>query len=322
MNLKLRYIVSETSNPYVNLALEEQLTFNVKEDECILYLWQNANTVVIGKNQNAWKECNVSLLEEAGGKVARRMSGGGAVFHDMGNLNFTFCARRKNFNKDRQTKVILEALNLLGIKAVRNGRNDLLINERKFSGHAYFYFKDFCYHHGTLMFDVDKEDAGKFLNVSKAKLESKGVDSVKSRIINIKDVKEDITLDALRAALVKAFEHEYGGLAIPFEASTVEQKLSDKYSSFDWIFGREIPFSNEFSNKFQWGEVSVRLMISEGIISECKCFTDALDVEIAESIEKYLIGRKYSKADILDGKKDFMENSMVNDVMEFIANEI
>ncbi|MBP9987982.1 MAG: lipoate--protein ligase, partial [Ruminococcus sp.] len=150
---KIHIIETFDTNPYHNLALEEALLKSVKPEECILYLWQNRQTVVIGRNQNALAECKVQKLEADGGFLARRLSGGGAVFHDLGNLNFTFLACADWFSKEIQTDIIIDAIRSLGIDAEKNGRNDLTVNGQKFSGHAYYKTKDKCYHHGTIMLD-------------------------------------------------------------------------------------------------------------------------------------------------------------------------
>ena len=179
---RLKVIRTDCTDPYVNLAAEEYLTMNAEDGVMTLFLWQNAHTVVIGKNQNPWRECNVEAIKRDGIYLARRMSGGGAVYHDLGNLNFTFIAKDGLFDIARQTDVILLACRLLGINAVKTGRNDLTVTGRKFSGHAYFSSGGFNYHHGTIMMDVKGDDLSKYLNVSAAKLKSKGVESVRSRV--------------------------------------------------------------------------------------------------------------------------------------------
>ena len=137
MITKASFLLTQETNPYKNLALEEFLLMNCQPGECILYLWQNRNTVVIGRNQNCWKECNVSQLEKDGGFLVRRLSGGGAVYHDMGNLNFTFLVRKEDYNVDRQMNVIIRAMQLLGIHAEKTGRNDITADGRKFSGNCH-----------------------------------------------------------------------------------------------------------------------------------------------------------------------------------------
>ncbi|MCD7749357.1 MAG: lipoate--protein ligase, partial [Oscillospiraceae bacterium] len=192
-------------DPHYNLAVEQQLLETVQPGECILYLWQNQNTVVIGRNQNAWKECRVSRLESEGGTLARRLSGGGAVFHDLGNLNFTFLLPTADYDLRRQTAVILTACQSLGVPAVLSGRNDLTAEGKKFSGSAFYHNRGRSYHHGTLLVQVDMEKLGRYLNPSSAKLEAKGVDSVRARVVNLADIQPDITIPALKEALTLAF---------------------------------------------------------------------------------------------------------------------
>lgn len=325
MNLNLKYYISKTDNPYFNLATEEYLTFMAKKDEIILYLWQNGNTVVVGRNQNAWKECNMSLMEKDRVKLIRRMSGGGAVYHDTGNLNFTFCARKNNFDKERQAKIIIQALKNLDINAIQSGRNDLLVDDRKFSGNAYFYFKDFCYHHGTLMVDVDKTALSRYLNVSKDKLKSHSIDSIRSRVINLKEVNPNVSVEKLKRELILAFEKEYGENAGEIKIRAKEEKciggLIKKYETYDWNYGRKIPFDRELNGKFHWGEFMIRLSIDEGIISNCQFFSDALEADLPIKIKEKLEGKKYTRKDIL-GNYNFTNEEMVKDVIGYVAENL
>ena len=155
---KLKYYISTDFEPYKNLSIEKFLFDTVPEDTCILYLWQNKKTVVIGKNQNPWAECNCAVLSKDGGKIARRLSGGGAVFHDIGNLNFTFISSADNMDVQKNLKVIQRACGMAGIETEISGRNDILADGKKFSGNAFYNAKGKAYHHGTLLiksnFDV------------------------------------------------------------------------------------------------------------------------------------------------------------------------
>ncbi len=164
---------SPSVNPYYNLSLEKYLFDHIKDGELTLYLWQNQRTVVCGRNQNVYQECRVSQLLEDGGHPTRRLSGGGAVFHDLGNLNFTFLVRDAGYDVDKQLSVILKACRTLGINVEKTGRNDITVDGKKFSGNAFYSSGERRYHHGTLMISVDKDMLSYYLNVDKTKLASK-----------------------------------------------------------------------------------------------------------------------------------------------------
>lgn len=300
---KLTYIINRETNPYHNIALEEYLLDQVQEGEIILYLWQNRKTVVIGYNQNAWRECRAEVLEEDGGFVARRLSGGGAVFHDLGNLNFTFLTRRADYDVAKQSEVILRAAQSFGIPAVRNGRNDLTAEGRKFSGNAFYRRWDCCYHHGTILIRADKGQMSRYLTVSKEKLKSKGVESVKSRVVNLEEYVPDLTVEQMEQALIRAFGEVYGGTAEPFDMRRIDsgdlQKRQARFGSWEWLYGRKIPFQHEVSRKFPWGEVQVQLEVSEGVIKRAVVWTDALDVDFSPYAERWLSGVRYRRADLL-----------------------
>lgn len=292
-----KIVVSETYDPYQNLALEEYLFQTCQETECILYLWQNEQTVVIGRNQNAWKECEVTTLEQDGGHLVRRLSGGGAVYHDLGNVNFTFLARKENYDKEKQLEVILRAVKKLGVPAEKSGRNDLLANGRKFSGNAYFEQDGHCYHHGTLMLQVDVEKMSRYLTVSKEKLQSKGVDSVRSRVVNLCDIVPDITPENLKQALKEAFEEVYEGQEIQGTMEELDQRkveaLREKFSSWQWNFGKEFQFQHELSKRFDWGQTDLQLQVENGRIKEARVYSDALGLEAVQELPKYLKNVRY-----------------------------
>lgn len=285
MITRTRIYETNGTDPDANLALEEYLLFHTEAGECILYLWQNQHTVVIGKNQNCWKECDVTRLNEEGGHLARRLSGGGAVYHDLGNLNFTFLVRKEDYDLDRQLRVIEKAVESFGIPVEKSGRNDLLAAGRKFSGNAYYTSGDFCYHHGTLLVDVDTQKLGRYLTVSRAKLEAKGVDSVRSRVGNLKELCPGMTIFTLKKAMKKAFLEVYPEENINASeaenASAELEKLHQKYASWDWKYGRRLTFTNQFSGRFAWGGVDLELQVDSGIIKNAAFYTDALNTELS-----------------------------------------
>lgn len=293
-------LICATENliPYRNLALEEYLMDTVPEGTCILYLWQNQNTVVIGRNQNCWKECRVKELERDGGHLVRRLSGGGAVFHDLGNLNFTFLVRKEDYDISRQLDVILRAVSTCGIRAEKSGRNDITVDGRKFSGNAFYFSGESAYHHGTILIQVDKEKAAKYLNVSAEKIRSKGVDSVRSRIANLSEFCPDLTVDRMKRELAKACGQVYGTAPEILSSADIDREcvesLRRKFSDPDWIYGRRIPFSFECSRRFGWGGVDLGFQVQNGVISAVQVNSDAMDEELIRRIPPCLTGCAFS----------------------------
>lgn len=295
---KTAYIESTGVNPHRNLAMEEYLFSRCEEDEVILYLWQNENTIVIGKNQNAWKECRISKIEEEGAVIARRISGGGAVFHDLGNLNFTFLASKENYDLKKQLEVILRAVQKLGIHAEASGRNDILVDGQKFSGNAFHEHKGRCYHHGTIMVNVKLGELNKYLNVSKKKLESKGIRSVRSRVTNLIDYNPKLTIDQLKKALRETFEEVYGHKSRIIKEDELDQaavrSLYEKYSSWDWVYGRKFEFQYEVSERFGWGQVDLQFQVDSGMITDLAVYSDSLKPEVIQELPEKLKGIRYN----------------------------
>lgn len=303
MIVQTAYLESHSFDPYENLALEEYLLRHCRKGQCILYLWQNQKTVVIGKNQNAWAECRTEALEEDGGKLARRLSGGGAVFHDLGNLNFTFLVCKEDYNIKRQMEVILKAARKLGVKAEKSGRNDILAEGKKFSGNAFYEQGEQWYHHGTLMVDVDLDNLTQYLTVSKEKLRSKGVASVKSRVANLKEFVPDLTVEELKKALREAFEEVYGYPARVIGDEDLDQKEIEreraKYSSWEWKYGKKLRFQYEQSHRFPWGSLQIQFQICGGKVEDAGVYSDSLKPELIEAIGPRLCGLRYEKRELL-----------------------
>ena len=292
---QLRIVQTDCTDPHDNLALEEHLLRTLGADCCTLYLWQNRNTVVIGSNQNAWRECRTELLEAEGGTLARRLSGGGAVFHDLGNLNFTFFAPKADYDQTRQFRVIAQACRTLGVPAELSGRNDLLAAGRKFSGNAFFHSPTASYHHGTLLVEADMEKLSRYLRPSAAKLRAKGVESVRSRVVNLRELKPELTIDALKAALAAAFEAEYGMPAAREQAEPAPDALREKYHGWAWNYGRKLPFDFSCEDRFPWGEVQLELAVEGGTVARASVYTDAMETEAAPLLEAALTGCRFTR---------------------------
>lgn len=302
MITELRIYESAELNPYANLAMEKHLMDITPPGVCLLYLWQNQNTVVIGRNQNPWLECRTSLLEQEGGVLARRLSGGGAVYHDLGNLNFTFIMGKEDYDLDKQLSVIQEACHLAGIATEKSGRNDLLADGRKFSGNAFYQNRTHAYHHGTLMVDVNKEKLGRYLSPPKAKLESKGVTSVRSRVVNLKELAPDLTIDRLKRLMVAGFCHVYGKNATPFVPNDDDLKavrqLQAQYSTWEYLYGAPLPFTFACEAHFPWGHIQLQLDAKEGVITGAKVYSDAMDWHLADVIQAALTGCRFETGTI------------------------
>ena len=289
---------SPSHNPYDNLALEEYLRRRENFLQPMLYLWQNEKTVVFGRNQNPWRECHLDLLRKDGGIPARRASGGGAVFHDLGNLNFTFLLPTPLFDISRQISVIAQALRSFGIATCYSGRNDLLAQGAKFSGNAYYKTRDVSYHHGTLLVHADMELLGKYLRVSPAKLRSKGVTSVRSRVINLASLRQDLNVHSLEEALAHAFAEEYrlpGESPFPLDLEELRkdplfEKLREHFSGRDWILGNSPTFDLVLEHRFSWGGLELLIISAKGKITSLQINSDALETDEIARIPEILEG--------------------------------
>lgn len=283
--MKAYFIESQSFDPYHNLALEEYLLNHLADDEMIFYLWQNQHTVVIGYNQSAYKECRLHLMESEGISLARRSSGGGAVYHDLGNLNFTFIANERDFDTKKQGEVILLALKSYGINAEMSGRNDLEVNGYKISGNAFMNRGRKKLQHGTLLVDVNKEMLTRYLDVSPLKLKAKGVDSVVSRIINLKELNKEIKIDQLKIQLKDTFEKVY---QLKFHELCFHDdytELIKKYAC-DSFRVEKLPLHHfEVLVKYPWAELMCYVSMKHFTIERMKIYTDAMNLELVEKLE-------------------------------------
>ncbi len=294
---KLYLYIGQGCDPYTNLAIERHIMDITEPGACVLYLWQNENTVVIGRNQNAWLECRTELLKEEGGTLARRLSGGGAVFHDLGNLNFTFIMCEEDYDLEKQLSVIEVTCGYAGIRTERSGRNDILADGRKFSGNAFYHDGRHSYHHGTLMIDVDKGKLSRYLSPPKAKLEAKGIASVRSRVVNLKELSPSLTVDRMKEYMARAFSEVYGLPLMPLELSSADmeeiERLRCEYSSRQFLFDTPLPFTFQCEDRFTWGHISLQIESKNGLINGARVYSDAMDHGISETLENALVGCRF-----------------------------
>ena len=313
------------TDPYWNLATEKYLLESVGPGQCILYLWQNQNTVVIGRNQNPWAECRTSLLEEEGGKLARRLSGGGAVFHDLGNLNFTFLISTDDYDVDRQLSVIQKACAMADIQTEKSGRNDVLANGSKFSGNAFYNSRGKAYHHGTLLISADMEKLQRYLSPSKAKLQAKGVASVRSRVVNLQELSPGLDIGTMKAYMYKAFEDVYGLTAA--EVTLSDSALADiaetarQYGSWEYLYGTPLPFTFACEDRFGWGQIRIELDAKNGRITTVKAYSDSMDWQISAAVEQALTGCAFRLADMGSALEKHLEKPIADDLTNLLKQQ-
>lgn len=316
------YVYEGTSHdPYINLATERCLLDSNRADSIIMYLWQNDNTIVFGCSQNPWAECKCREFEADGGKVARRKSGGGAVYHDLGNLNFSFITPKDDYDLELQLKVIETACRYAGIDTVVSGRNDILADGRKFSGNAFYNTKWKSLHHGTILVDTDTDKMKKYLTPSAEKLESKGVKSVKSRVVNLKELNPELTVDKMKEYMIAAFEEVYGMTAGYFprpDTETVED-LAEEYSSWKFRYGIPFPFSVCFYGHFEWGHIQMQLYIKEGIIDTVQTYNDSLDFKLSRKIFEALYQCRFEVREMKKRLLEHMDEDIANDIISMIS---
>lgn len=300
----LRLLISESFDPWFNLAVEETIFRQMSADQRVMFLWRNADTVVIGRAQNPWKECNTRRMEEDNVRLARRSSGGGAVFQDLGNTCFTFMAGKPEYDKTISTQIIVNGLAQVGINAQVSGRNDLVLNTengpRKISGSAYRETRDRGFHHGTLLINTDLNRLANYLNPDPKKLQAKGITSVRSRVANLCELVSDISHEKVCEGIINSFFSYYDETVVAEYISP--DKLPDlpnfeetfaKQSSWEWNFGQAPAFSHYSDTRFPWGGIEFHFDIEKGAITRCQFYTDSLDPSPLEWMSNQLIGQVY-----------------------------
>lgn len=301
--MHIYFYLSPSDNAWRNMAQDEWFLANLPADTLLFYCYINAPSVIIGKNQNAWKECDLPAMERDGVRLARRVSGGGAVYHDLGNLNFSFLAAKDVYCLEKQMNVILQAVKKLGIDAQFSGRNDITVEEKKFSGNAFCARGDNRMHHGTLLLHSDLSRLSRYLHVSPQKIQSKGIDSVRARVCNLSEwtpalSREDAgetMLHLLRESLQETYEEPLAPYPFPSSWEQEVSALEEKHASWEWRLGQAPRFSLEWEARFPWGGVEIHLSLREGYIEAVRVYSDALDPELPAAIEKAFRGCRYAR---------------------------
>lgn len=325
----MKYIETKWDIPYYNFALEDYLLNEGKEDDYVFF-YIHKPSIIVGKYQNTIEEINKDFIEENDISVARRLSGGGAVYHDHGNLNFSFVhkADKRDVNNFKKfTKPVIDALIELGLDAHLSGRNDILIDDKKISGNAQYYTNGRLLHHGTLLYDSQMSNLVKSLKVRDLKIKSKGIKSVKSRVANISDfLEKSLPIEKFKEYLLKSFyqsrdieKYELDDKAMNY----IDKKVKEKYSTWEWNFGKSPDFEIQKIHKFPFGILDTRLDVRDGVISHCKIYGDYFSKKDIVHLENSLIGLKYDKRELSINKdiikiNDYFDNLKFNDYINYL----
>lgn len=304
------FLISKSYDCYFNLALEEN--FLREYDDEIFMLWQNDNTIVVGKNQNTLAEINYDYVKEKGIRVVRRITGGGAVYHDMGNINFTYITKQDGeWENDfsRFAKPVVSALQKIGLNAQISGRNDIVVNGRKISGNAQTVIDGRILHHGTLLFNTDVSVLSNALVPDPEKIQSKGIKSVSSRVVNIKELLgREVAVEELFDIIGSDVKKLYGAkdyILSDAEIKRAEMLADEKYRTWEWNFGYSPKYSFSKKKRFQIGSINAYLTVEDGIITSAKVFGDFFGISDVSDIEKVLCGTLHREENIKNVLMEF-----------------
>lgn len=300
------------TDPRINLAIEEYILKHLDIEETYLLFYINEPSIIIGKNQNTIEEINTKYVEEQGLHVVRRLSGGGAVYHDLGNLNFSFITKDDGesfHNFKKFTEPVIQALEKLGVDAELSGRNDIIAKGRKISGNAQFSTKGRMFSHGTLLLDSEIENVVSALKVKKDKIESKGIKSIRSRVANISEfLEQKLTTEEFKQLILNyIFDGEENIQRYELteeDWKKINEISKERYQNWDWNYGKSPKFNLQHSNRFPVGQIDVRLEVKKGQVEQCKIFGDFFGVGNVEEIEEKLTGIRYERQEVAKALDD------------------
>ena len=321
MNNRLTVIILQDPDPYLALAIEEWYLDHPNGP--LLLLWRSPSAVVIGRNQNPWLECDPADMRRSNVRLVRRLSGGGAVYHDNGNLNIAFIDRRAHFDADSNLMLVQEALLRLGITAVRTPRRDLTIENKKVSGSAFWYRQTHILHHATLLIESDLTRLRRHLRPALPTIESRAIRSVGSSVTNLADSAPGLTVERTIAALADIASH---GAASSFSLSVGQPDMqaaimarANQLRSWEWLYGRTPPFRLDLRRDFDWGKALARIQINRAAIEAVQLEIPSPLASIARRIETTLVGRRLSESiDHIDRETDATEHSPTAEISAWI----
>jgi len=301
----MRYLINNSTNPYFNLALDEYALKHINIDEVFFFLWRNEPSVIIGKNQNTVEEINQAFIDKNNIKVARRVSGGGAVYHDFGNLNFTFIINVDDPGKVNYKKFVqpvIDALKEMGVRAEASGRNDILVNGLKISGNAQRMANGKLMHHGTLLYDVNIEDMVQALYVTEDKFISKSVKSVRSRVTNIKEhLPNSSDIFDFSNTLHFYLSNKGNDKEIVLsdkDISRIEFEAINRFATWDWNYGESPEFNVVNKKRFNGGKLEIKADVENGHIQFIRFVGDYLGLKDVNVLEARLKNIRFHRKDV------------------------
>ena len=295
----MRYLKNPSTNPYYNMAFDEYCLESLPIDEPVFFLWQNRPAVIVGYNQEVNTEVNLDYLKEKGIDLVRRVTGGGAVYHDLENLNYTIVGRSEDLERDypEYAALMMKALQTLGVPATLSGRNDILVEGKKVSGFAKRVCKDRLMVHGTLMYNVDVDVLTHVLNPSTTKLQSKGIASVRSRVTNLCNYLPELSdIQAFKNRLEEILSNNYSDAEYKLsetDLAHIQQLTDEKFATWEWNYGRSPKATLVHSARLACGTVEIHLTLAENRIASCRFGGDFLGNLPASDVEKALTGIPY-----------------------------
>lgn len=323
---KFLFLTHDNHDAYFNLASEEYLL--KQKGGYYIYLWINAPAVIVGINQNTLQEVNLAYTEEKGIKVVRRLTGGGSVYHDEGNICYTVIAP---FNETenpyiRFTTPVIEYLNSLGVKAEFSGRNDICVDGKKISGNAQTVYDGRVMHHGTILFDTDPEPLSKSLIPNKLKTESKGIKSVRARVTNVRELLPvDMTAQEFYKGLCEYMSKDCEKYSFTDQDQKAINKLvKEKYSTYEWNVGYSPKGKNRIDGRFSFGTITITFDLKDGLIDNAQIFGDVFATGDLNTLAKELNGVKFSKPDIervIENVGDYIKGATAKEIVENLFKE-